>query len=103
MLSMHCLPRTDHCACMPIACYTSLAHAQLHDCTLVRAHTVCVCVARACSFAQTLVLGVLCVQGQEGMYSQQDAEECWTNLMYAVREKAKASGSGLLGFLPTHG
>jgi len=27
------------------------------------------------------------------MYSQQDAEECWTNLMFAVREKAKVRGA----------
>lgn len=32
-------------------------------------------------------------QGREGGYSQQDAEECWTNLLYAVREKAKVGGA----------
>mmetsp|Transcript_18136 Transcript_18136/g.50816 ORF Transcript_18136/g.50816 Transcript_18136/m.50816 type:complete len:526 (+) Transcript_18136:3-1580(+) len=36
-------------------------------------------------------------QSQEGFYSQQDAEECWTNLMYAIREKAKdASGKSVV-------
>ncbi|GFR42512.1 hypothetical protein Agub_g3404 [Astrephomene gubernaculifera] len=28
-------------------------------------------------------------QGAGGVYSQQDAEECWTNVMYALREKVK--------------
>ncbi len=28
-------------------------------------------------------------QGQGGAFSQQDAEECWTNLLYALREKVK--------------
>eukprot|EP00199_Chlamydomonas_sp_CCMP681_P000977 CAMPEP_0119108676 /NCGR_PEP_ID=MMETSP1180-20130426/15598_1 /TAXON_ID=3052 ORGANISM="Chlamydomonas cf sp, Strain CCMP681" /NCGR_SAMPLE_ID=MMETSP1180 /ASSEMBLY_ACC=CAM_ASM_000741 /LENGTH=509 /DNA_ID=CAMNT_0007094321 /DNA_START=16 /DNA_END=1548 /DNA_ORIENTATION=- len=32
-------------------------------------------------------------QGQGGAFSQQDAEECWTNLMYALREKVKVEGA----------
>ena len=28
-------------------------------------------------------------QGAGGAYMQQDAEECWTNLLYALREKLK--------------
>ncbi len=28
-------------------------------------------------------------QGRDGMYSQQDAEECWTNVLYSLREKVK--------------
>ncbi|PNW70587.1 hypothetical protein CHLRE_17g726050v5 [Chlamydomonas reinhardtii] len=28
-------------------------------------------------------------QGQGGVYAQQDAEECWTNVMYALKEKVK--------------
>ena len=31
-------------------------------------------------------------QGQGGGYMQQDAEECWTNLLYVLREKLKGSG-----------
>ena len=32
--------------------------------------------------------------GQGGMYMQQDAEECWTNIMYCLRECLDTSGSG---------
>ncbi|GAX83581.1 hypothetical protein CEUSTIGMA_g11006.t1 [Chlamydomonas eustigma] len=28
-------------------------------------------------------------QGQQGAYMQQDAEECWTNLLYTLRERLK--------------
>ena len=31
-------------------------------------------------------------QGAGGAYMQQDAEECWTNLLYALREKLKVWG-----------
>lgn len=33
-------------------------------------------------------------QGPGGVYAQQDAEECWTNVMYTLREKLKVSSSG---------
>lgn len=40
-------------------------------------------------------------QGAGGAYMQQDAEECWTNLLYALREKLKVGrerrGAGQLG------
>lgn len=32
-------------------------------------------------------------QGQGGVYAQQDAEECWTNVMYALKEKVKVRGA----------
>ena len=32
-------------------------------------------------------------QGAGGAYMQQDAEECWTNLLYALREKLKVAVS----------
>ncbi len=32
-------------------------------------------------------------QGPGGVYAQQDAEECWTNVMYTLREKLKVSSS----------
>lgn len=31
-------------------------------------------------------------QGQGGAFMQQDAEECWTNLVYSLREKLKGAG-----------
>lgn len=33
-------------------------------------------------------------QGREGHYMQQDAEECWTNLMYTLREKLMVRVTG---------
>jgi ubiquitin carboxyl-terminal hydrolase 14 len=34
-------------------------------------------------------------QTNEGLYMQQDAEECWTQVMYALKEQLKVRGCGL--------
>ena len=36
-------------------------------------------------------------QGRDGHYMQQDAEECWTNLMYTLRERLKARAARAAG------